>query len=136
MLIYTAKGLLAAATLAAVVRCMRAAAFVGSGEEGEHVLNAMPPLLIFMTLASPVVWEHHGIFLALSLLLLLKRLDLPADWVLFALAYLLEFLLPTFDFYPWSFGRLLAPSHHPVGDVENGRQLCAISRLQEDQPLA
>jgi hypothetical protein len=62
-----------------------------------------------MTLASPVVWEHHGIFVALSFLLMLKRLDLPSDWLWFGFAYLLEFLLPTFDFFPWSFGRLFAP---------------------------
>ena len=74
-----------------------------------HMLNALPPLFILMTLASPVVWEHHGIFVALSFLLMLKRLDLPSDWLLFGFAYLLEFLLPTFDFFPWSFGRLFAP---------------------------
>ena len=73
------------------------------------VLNSIPPLFILMTLASPVVWEHHGIFVALSFLVLLKRLDSPSEWLWFGFAYLLEFLLPTFDFFPWSFGRLVAP---------------------------
>ncbi len=107
-LTYAAKVLLAAATAAVVLRCIRISAFIKSAE-GSRVLNAMPALLVFMTLASPIIWEHHGVFLALPFLLLLKRLDSPADWMLFASAYLLEFLLPTFDFYPWSFGRLLAP---------------------------
>ena len=109
VLIYAAKGLFALVTIAVVVRGMRVAAFVKSSEPGERVLNAAPALFVLMTLASPIVWEHHGIFVALPFLLLLKRLDRPAGWIWFAFAYLLEFLLPTFDFYPWSFGRLLAP---------------------------
>ena len=40
---------------------------------------------------------------------MLKRLDTPHEWLWFGFAYLLEFLLPTFDFFPWSFGRLAAP---------------------------
>jgi hypothetical protein len=106
---YAARLALLAATLAVMVRCVRAASFTQSDERGQLLLNAVPPLFILMTLASPVVWEHHGVFLALSFLLLLKRLDRPSDWLWFAFAYLLEFLLPTFDFFPWSFGRLLGP---------------------------
>ncbi len=108
-LIYAAKALLAAATFAVMVRCVRVQAFVSADERGHNLLNGLPPLFILMTLASPVVWEHHGIFVALSFLLMLKRLDLPSDWLWFGFAYLLEFLLPTFDFFPWSFGRLFAP---------------------------
>ena len=74
-----------------------------------NLLNAIPSLFVLMTLASPVVWEHHGIFVALSFLLLLKRLELPSEGLWFGFAYMLEFLLPTFDFFPWSFGRLFAP---------------------------
>jgi hypothetical protein len=71
--------------------------------------NAIPSLLILMTLASPILWEHHGVFVGLSFLLLLKKLDTPSEWALFGFAYFLEFLLPTFDFFPWSYGRLVAP---------------------------
>ena len=108
-IVYAAKLVLLAASLAVVARCVRLAAFT-RGDEPEHVvLDALPPLLAFMTIASPVVWEHHGIFVALSFLVLLKTLDRPSDWLWFTLAYVLEFLVPTFDFFPWSFGRLLAP---------------------------
>ena len=107
--VYAVKLALLAATLAVVARAIRAASFTRQEEPARAVLNAMPPLLVFMTIASPVVWEHHGVFLALSFLVLLKRLDRPSDWLWFGLAYLLEFVVPTFDFYPWSFGRLLAP---------------------------
>lgn len=73
------------------------------------VFNAIPSLFILMTLASPIVWDHHGIFVTLSFLLLFKRIDNPNHWLLFAFAYFLEFVLPSFDFFPWSYGRLLAP---------------------------
>jgi hypothetical protein len=74
-----------------------------------HLFNALPSLFIVMTLTSPIVWDHHGLFLALSFLLLLKVIEAPALWMWFAFAYFLEFILPSFDFFPWSFGRLLAP---------------------------
>jgi hypothetical protein len=109
MLIYAAKVLLAAATVLAMIRSVRSRSFFSSGGAGMQMLNAMPPLFIFMTLGSPVVWEHHGVFVALSFLLMLKRLETPHEWLWFGFAYLLEFLLPTFDFFPWSFGRLAAP---------------------------
>ena len=108
-LIYAAKVLLAAATFAVMIRCMRTQAFFQAEGRGRNMLNALPPLFVLMTLASPIVWEHHGIFVALAFLPLLKRLKLPSDWLWFGFAYLLEFLLPTFDFFPWSYGRLLAP---------------------------
>ena len=73
------------------------------------MLNAIPPLFIFMTLASPIVWDHHGMFVALSFLLMLKRIDSPNLWMLFGFSYILEFVLPSFDFFPWSYGRLVAP---------------------------
>jgi hypothetical protein len=116
ILIYAAKALLAAATILVMIQSARSRAFfktnsqiTNGGERGVQLLNAVLPLFILMTLASPVVWEHHGIFLALSFLVLLKRLDSPSEWYWFGFAYLLEFLLPTFDFFPWSFGRLAAP---------------------------
>ena len=118
ILIYAAKVLLAAATVFVMVQCVRVRAFFKSDgpkadsravDRGTMVLNSIPPLFILMTLASPVVWEHHGIFVALSFLVLLKRLETPSEWLWFGFAYLLEFLLPTFDFFPWSFGRLAAP---------------------------
>ena len=114
ILIYAVKALLAAATGFVLARCIRSAAYtvprpVERAEAGVRLLNAAPALFILMTLASPIVWEHHGVFVALSFLVLLKRLDRPSDWLLFGFAYLLEFVVPTFDFYPWSYGRLLAP---------------------------
>lgn len=77
--------------------------------EGQLLMTSSCPLLILMTLLSPLVWEHHAVFLALPFLVLLKRLNNSTEWAIFGFAYFLEFLLPTFDFFPWSYGRLLAP---------------------------
>lgn len=41
---------------------------------GEIALNAMPVVLLMLNLASPLVWEHHGIFLTLPFLILLQSL--------------------------------------------------------------
>ena len=65
-------------------------------------------MLILMVMVSPLVWEHHPVLLALSYVAVATVLK-PADWPLFGLAYFLEFLMPTFDFYPWSYGRLISP---------------------------
>jgi hypothetical protein len=104
---YAAKVVLFAAAMLVMRRNIQRETFFSG--EGTRLYNAIPSLLILMTLASPLVWVHHGVFVGLSFLLLLKRLDTPADWTLFGFAYFFEFLLPTFDFFPWSYGRLVAP---------------------------
>jgi hypothetical protein len=104
---YFAKAVLFAATILVMRRNIWRETFFSG--EGKRLYNAIPSLLILMTLASPIVWVHHGVFVGLAFLLLLKRLATPADWTLFGFAYFFEFLLPTFDFFPWSYGRLVAP---------------------------
>ncbi len=120
---YASKAILLAASLFVMFQSMRREIFfspspaplpTGEGRKSEEIrgvrlANALPPLFILMTLASPVVWEHHGVFVALSFLILIKRLETPAEWTIFGFAYFLEFIVPTFDFFPWSYGRLLAP---------------------------
>lgn len=109
ILIYVAKGALLLFTVILLVKATRNGIFYSDTEAEGKLLNALPPLFILMTLASPVVWEHHGIFVSLSFLVLLKKLETSSAWVLFGFAYFFEFLLPTFDFFPWSYGRLVAP---------------------------
>ena len=101
----SAKVLLLIATLAVMIQTIRTQSFI----KENRMLNAIPPLFILMTLASPIVWDHHGLFVTLSFLLMLKRIDSPTLWMWFGFAYLLEFILPSFDFFPWSYGRLVAP---------------------------
>ena len=106
---YASKALLLIAALFVAVQCIRHEVFFDGKEKGARLANALPAIFILMTLASPLVWEHHGIFVGLSFLLLLKRLETPDEWIWFGSAYFLEFILPTFDFFPWSYGRLIAP---------------------------
>jgi hypothetical protein len=100
-----AKVLLLIATLYTMAQNIREKSF----SKENRPLNAAPALFIFMTLGSPIVWDHHGIFTALAFLLLLKRIQTPSHWMIFLAAYFFEFIQPSFDFFPWSYGRLLAP---------------------------
>jgi hypothetical protein len=100
-----AKVLLLAASLAVMIQTIRAQSF----SKENRLLNAVPPLFVLMTLASPIVWDHHGLFTSLAFLLMFKRVNSPAAWTWFGFAYFLEFVLPSFDFFPWSYGRLIAP---------------------------
>ena len=109
VMIYAAKVLLIGGTIVVMIEAARRRAFFSEPVAGSRLLNGIPPVLVAMVLAAPVVWEHHGVFVALSFLVMLKRLDTPHEWLWFGFAYLLEFVLPTFDFFPWSFGRLAAP---------------------------
>jgi len=100
-----AKVLLLGAALFTMAKNVQARSF----SKENRMLNAVPPLFIVMTLASPIVWDHHGMFVTLSFLLMLKRIESPNAWLWFGFAYILEFVLPSFDFFPWSYGRLIAP---------------------------
>jgi hypothetical protein len=100
------KAALLALALAVAVLSVRRGAFVPPRAPASDVLNGWPALLVLMVLASPLVWEHHPVFVALPFLVIVKRLDTPGEWAAFCSAYGVVFLLPTFDFYPWSFGRL------------------------------
>lgn len=108
VLVYASKAALAVFVLLVIRRSISQGTF-HAGSATPRLHNSLPPLLILMTLVAPIVWEHHGIFLGIAFLLLLGRLESGAEWAWFGTAYLLEFLLPTFDFFPWSYGRLVAP---------------------------
>jgi hypothetical protein len=105
LMAFGAKVLLLAATLYTMAQNVTQKSF----SKENRPLNAAPALFVFMTLGSPIVWDHHGMFVTLSFLLMLKRIQSPAHWMIFLAAYFFEFMLPSFDFFPWSYGRLLAP---------------------------
>jgi len=77
-----------------------------SADRGNAVHNSYIPLLFLMTMLSPLVWEHHFVFVLLPVLVMLKKLDGPVDAALFGTAYFLIYLIPTFDVFPFSFNRL------------------------------
>ena len=71
-----------------------------------RILNGLPLSLLLMVYASPLVWEHHFVFLAVPFLLVLRKIATAPEWVAFGAAYVSVYWMPTFDFYPWSFCRL------------------------------
>jgi hypothetical protein len=102
-LVLLAKAMTAAVT---VFLCLRTQGFVAGGGSRLRLSDSILPLFVGMTLLSPLVWEHHAVFLTLPFLLLVKKLESPAEWIMFGAVYLLVFLMPTFDYFPWSYGRL------------------------------
>jgi len=109
IIVMVVKAIFGVTTIYVMAQNVRHNTFVSRESEHSVLFNAIPSLFILMTLASPVVWDHHGIFVALPFLLMFKCIDSPTLWMWFGFAYLQEFILPSFDFFPWSFGRLLAP---------------------------
>jgi len=109
VIINMAKAALGLSTIYVMTQNVRKHTFVDEKAVSPVLLNAMPSLFVLMTLTSPIVWDHHGLFTALSFLLLIKCIESPALWMWFGFAYFLEFIVPSFDFFPWSFGRLIAP---------------------------
>lgn len=105
--IYLSKAALGLATGLVLFRVVRSQAFHQG--ESANLLNALPPLMILMNMYSPLVWEHHGLFLMLSTCALLRLLSTPAEWTWFGLFYFVQYLIPTFDFFPWSYARMLTP---------------------------
>ena len=105
--IYIAKVALGVAAIDVMARTVRNQTF--NQGDSANVLNAIPPLLILMNMYSPLVWEHHGMFLALAAFVLLRVLSTPGEWILFGAFYFVQFLIPTFDFFPWSYARMLTP---------------------------
>jgi len=103
-LVLLAKALIA---LAVIFVSIRSRGFFSDGQNKERLFDPILPLFVGMTLLSPLVWEHHAMFLTLPFLLLLKKLESPLEWMLYGTVYLLVFLTPTFDYFPWSYGRLI-----------------------------
>jgi hypothetical protein len=106
--VYAMKLVLLLAGLLVMRANIKSKTFFADDTQGAVIRNAMPALLLLMTLLSPLVWEHYGVFLTLPFLLLLMRLNSPGEGLMFGFLYFIEFLLPAFDYFPWSFARLLA----------------------------
>ena len=109
VIIYLTKAVVGIATIYVMAQNIRRHTFVDDKAVSPVLFNAIPSLFVLMTLTSPIVWDHHGLFTALSFLLLIKCIESPSLWMWFGFAYFLEFIVPSFDFFPWSFGRLVAP---------------------------
>jgi hypothetical protein len=108
ILIWPAKAAVVAVCLGLALIHLRRRTFVREDTPGAAVLNAMPALMVLMVVVAPLVWEHHAVFLGLSYIVVATVLQ-REDCAWFVFAYFLEFLMPTFDFFPWSYRRLISP---------------------------
>ncbi len=90
------------------------------------VLNSAPVLILILFLSSPLIWEHHPVFVGLPYLLLLRQLSSATEFSAYAIAFFLQFHVPTFDLYPWSFNRLMSTllvlwlCYHTAKHSQNG----------------
>lgn len=107
LLIQISRGALMALGVVALVRAIRSRAFFDTTGSSALVFNAVPPLMLTMMVVSPLMWEHHPVFAALPFLVMLRRMSSPGEWVAYGFALFLTYYVPTFDFYPWSYGRLV-----------------------------
>jgi hypothetical protein len=107
-LIAVLKGVLVSFLLAVMGVCVKRKTFQREGP-GRVLVNAAPALLLVMLIGSPLIWEHHPVFVALPFFVVIRKLNTQGEWLLYGSAYFLEYLVPTFDFFPWSFGRLVGP---------------------------
>lgn len=70
------------------------------------VYNSLPILIICMVIASPYIWPHHFIFIIFPVILLLSCCKYKSDFALYLVGYLLIFVVPVFDIFPFSYHRI------------------------------
>jgi len=88
-------------------RCVKNKTFYSGIQKEEVLYNSCIVLMFLMTILSPIIWEHHPVFIIFPFLIILKRLFIMESIIIYIIAYLFIFLIPTFDFYPFSYHRLL-----------------------------
>lgn len=86
--------------------CEREVFYSGERRMGV-VYNGFVPLLLFAVVVSPRIWAHYLIILSLPFLVMLKVIRGKGELALYLLSYVLIFLVPVFDLFPFSYHRLL-----------------------------
>jgi len=70
------------------------------------VYNSIPILIIGMMVASPYMWPHHFVFMIFPFILLLSCCKYRSDFTFYVIGYLLIFIVPVFDIFPFSYHRI------------------------------
>lgn len=94
-------------TLWILKKCIKRRIFFQGEKRQEVIYNGYVVLIVLMTMISPIVWVHHLVFLIFPFLIFLRRLKSVDEYFFFAVSYFLIFLMPTFNFFPFSYLRLL-----------------------------
>jgi len=93
-------------TLLTAARLVRRTRLTPAGGRRRVVLNGFAALPIGMLLAAPSIWEHHFVFVLLTMLVVLPALREPWQLVVWGLGYVFMFLQPVYDVFPLSYTRL------------------------------
>ncbi len=81
--------------------------FLAKPSQQSIIYNSFPALSLLMTAISPIIWPHHLVFLIPAFLIIFKKNALPYHMLMYIFAWILMFVIPTFNFYPLAFHRLL-----------------------------
>jgi hypothetical protein len=71
------------------------------------LVNGLVPMMFLLPAVAPTVWPFHLVLLIVPAVLTLTHMRGPRRVGLWSVGYFLTFVLPIFDFYPWSYLRLL-----------------------------
>jgi hypothetical protein len=80
----------------------------GESRNNRVILNSYVILPLLMIAVSPSIWEHHFVFLILTMVVLFSVLKNAREWWLYLTSYVFIFLIPVYDIYPVSYLRLVA----------------------------
>jgi alpha-1,2-mannosyltransferase len=97
---------LAAVTLLATWRLVRGTSLTIAANRRRVLLGGFVGLPVGMLLAAPTIWEHHFVFVVLTVLVLLPALREAWEFVVWGLGYVFMFLQPVYDVFPVSYTRL------------------------------
>ena len=106
-LIISAKTALLFISMIILSRSIRKQSFYT--QPGSYVIvhNGFVAISFLMITISPIIWEHHPVFVIPAFIILASNLKSIGEWIAYLVSYFLIFIVPTFDFFPFSYHRLL-----------------------------
>jgi hypothetical protein len=101
------RAALAAGVYALSYLSMRREVFArGPDDRSAGIVNGLVPLLFVWIVVSPTVWPYHLVVLIIPAVLSLTHMRRWRRLGLWTFGYVFTFIVPVFDFYPWSYLRL------------------------------
>jgi hypothetical protein len=99
---------LALGVIALTEHLSRRGAYVDGDDRARVVRTGFALLPLAMLLVSPSIWEHHAVFLVLTMPVIAASLRTSLEGWMFASAHVFLFWLPVFDIWPLSYLRFVA----------------------------
>lgn len=105
--IWPGKFIIAALGIFVTFKAAQTNIFYDNNKRENKVFNSVIICLFLMLILSPLIWVHHAVFVIFPCLILSKRIASSGQLFIFLGAYIAIFLIPTFDFYPFSYIRTI-----------------------------